>query len=71
MVTGIDWIYYGDHFAVYTSIESLHCTPETNIILCQLYLDFKRSKRLTTPNVDGGVQEMKLPYTASKDVKWC
>lgn len=25
--------YCSDHFAIYTNIESLHCTPETNITL--------------------------------------
>ena len=28
--------YCGDHFAIYTNTESSCCTPETNIMLCQL-----------------------------------
>ena len=35
--------YCGDHFTVNTNIESLCCIPETNIILCQLYLNFLKS----------------------------
>ena len=31
----------GDHFTLYTNIESLCRTPETNRILCQLYLNKK------------------------------
>ena len=34
--------YYGDHLTIYTNIESLCCTPETNAI-CQLYLNKKIS----------------------------
>jgi len=35
MVMDIDRTYCGDHFMLYTNIESLYCTPEINI-LCQL-----------------------------------
>ena len=28
-----NWTYGGDHFAVYTSIESLYCTPKASIML--------------------------------------
>lgn len=30
---------YCDHFAMYTNVESLHCTPETNMLL---YLQLKK-----------------------------
>ena len=33
MVMGVNWSYCGDHFAIYTSIESLYCTYETNTVL--------------------------------------
>lgn len=33
MVTDVNQTYCGGHFPVYTSIESLRCTPETNIVL--------------------------------------
>lgn len=29
--------YCGDHFTVYTNIESLHCIPETNTLLYFIY----------------------------------
>ena len=38
----VNKVYCGDHFAIYTSIDSC-CTPETNVI-CQLYL-----KKNTSP----------------------
>ena len=37
-MTDVNYTYYGDHFAVYTNTESLYCTPEINIIICQLNL---------------------------------
>ena len=27
-----NWSYCGDHFRMYKNTESLHCTPETNIV---------------------------------------
>lgn len=30
-----------DHFVMYINAESLYCTPETNNIVCQLYLKGK------------------------------
>lgn len=32
MVDG-DYIYSGDHFTVHTSVESIHCATEMNMIL--------------------------------------
>lgn len=29
----------GDHFTMYTNINTLCCIPETNIKLCQLYFN--------------------------------
>lgn len=26
----------GDRFAIHTNIESLHCTPDINLVFCQL-----------------------------------
>ena len=40
MVTNGNWIYYGDHFVMYKNIESVCCTPETNITLCVNYNSF-------------------------------
>lgn len=37
-------MYYGDYFAKYTTIKSLHFTSETNTILCQLHLNLKKKK---------------------------
>lgn len=33
MVTNSNQTYFGDHFAMYTNIQSLCCTDETNIML--------------------------------------
>ena len=30
-VIDVNYIYHGDHLTVYTHIESLGCTPETNV----------------------------------------
>ena len=39
----VNWTYCGDHFAMYTIIKSLCCTPETNITLYANYtLIFKK-----------------------------
>ena len=32
-VTDVNQTYYGDHFTIYTNVESLFCTPETSIML--------------------------------------
>lgn len=42
MMTDVNWVYCGNHFATQTHIESLHCMHETNIMLCQLLLSKKR-----------------------------
>ena len=42
--------YCGDRFAIYTSIESLCCTPETNVI-CQSYLNFLKKKMFQPPEL--------------------
>lgn len=31
-----------------TNMESLHCTPETNVMFCQSYLIFKKRNAQTT-----------------------
>ena len=41
MVIDINWIYCGDDFTICTNIESLYFLPETNIMLYQLYINFK------------------------------
>ena len=33
LVTDLNQTYFGEHFAIYTNIESLCSTPETNIKL--------------------------------------
>ena len=32
MLTNINLTYCGDHFSIYTNIETLCCTPETNTL---------------------------------------
>ena len=39
----VNLTYYGDHFAVYTKIESLCCTPETNR-MCFNHISGKKIK---------------------------
>lgn len=43
----VNWTYCIHHSAIYTNIESLCCAPETNVILCQLYLNLKNCKAVT------------------------
>lgn len=35
----------GDHFTVYTSIESLHCTTKTKVMLYVSYIAMKKYSR--------------------------
>lgn len=45
MVTNINLTYCGDHFSIYTNIETLGCTPETNTLhVNQNSLKNKKSK---------------------------
>ena len=34
MLVDCNWTYAGDHLIMCKNAESLHCIPETNIILC-------------------------------------
>lgn len=34
----VNCTYHGDHSAIYVNIKSLPNIPETNMMLCQLYL---------------------------------
>lgn len=56
-MTDVNYTYYGDHFAVYTNTESLHCTPEINI--CQLNL--KKDIEWISPKL-GGSQNVLLSH---------
>ena len=38
MVTEGDYIYCGEHFIMYRIVESICCTPETNIV-CQVHFN--------------------------------
>ena len=44
MVTDGNKTYCGGHFAIYTSIESLCCTSEANIMLYLNYTSIKKKK---------------------------
>lgn len=33
LVMHVNYTYFGDHFAIYTNIELLCCTPKTNIMV--------------------------------------
>ena len=41
MVIDVNWTYCGDHYTIYTNIKTLHCTPDINVMLWQLYLNKK------------------------------
>lgn len=41
MMTDINWTYCGDHVAIYTNVESLCRTPETNKMLHINYSSIK------------------------------
>ena len=45
MVRDINQTSCGDYFAIYTNIKSLHCTPETNIMLSVNYSSVKKNKK--------------------------
>ena len=47
MMTNVNYNYCGDNSGIYTNIQSLCCTPETNII-CQLIPQLKRSMNITS-----------------------
>ena len=42
----VNWTYCGDHFATHIDIKSSCCTPETNTMLGQLYINKKYFKSL-------------------------
>lgn len=42
MWTDVSQNYQGDHFTIYSNIESLSCTPEINIMLYGNYIPVKR-----------------------------
>lgn len=49
MVMDVNQTYYGDHFVICTNIESLSCTPETNVMVYVNYTSVvKKIKRNTT-----------------------
>ena len=45
-VMNVNYTYCGDHFAIYTSIKSLHCIPETKLYVN--YTSIKKKKRRKT-----------------------
>ena len=45
MVTDDNSTYCGDHFAIYTNIQSLCCTPEANIMLYINYTSMKKERK--------------------------
>ena len=45
MVPNDNQTYYGDYFSLSTNMESLCCTLEANIIICQLYFNKEKKKK--------------------------
>lgn len=58
MVTDGNCTYCGEYFIMYTNVKSLCYTPETNLILCQLY--FKWKKKRFIKNVRDSKDERKF-----------
>ena len=48
-----DWAYYGNHFTAYTSVESLCCTLETNLMLYVNYTIKKKKEKKEMLHEDG------------------
>ena len=45
-MTNVKYTYCGNHFAIYTNIESLHCTVKTNIMLMSIRSQLKKNSYL-------------------------
>ena len=45
MMIDVNWTYCGNHFTIYTNIELLCYTPETNIMLYGSYTSIKKKKK--------------------------
>ena len=52
----INWIYCGDHLAIYTNTESLPYTSEVNIMLNASYISIKIKKIFNVFALEGGFQ---------------
>ena len=57
----INQTYYGDHFTIYTNIESLHCTPETNIMFCVNDTE-KKKKKIINVKVRSKFKDLNLKF---------
>lgn len=56
----------GDHFTMYTKIESSCCTPETNIVTCESYLG---NKNHTTHNQAWAYPQYPQPVALSNRLR--
>ena len=45
MGTDVNWTYCGDHFNIYTNIESLCRTAETNLMLYVNFISIKKTQQ--------------------------
>lgn len=50
MMMDVNYTNYGDHFAIYANIESLFCTPKTNMV-CVSYTSIKESLHTDFPHL--------------------
>ena len=57
--------HHGDHFVIYTNIESLCCIPEANIILYVNYISTKM-KRLAIPYICKDIEQLQCSYTSGE-----
>ena len=64
MGTDVNWTYCADHFNMYSNIESLSCTPETNIMLYVNFTSIKKTHRQNDLNIVNEFSEsLKLPHS--------
>lgn len=64
VVTEVTWNLCADHFAIYTNLEALCCTPEINTMLGQSYLNVKKKKNPQGSNESERVGK----YTENKHI---
>ena len=79
MVTSGYQNYESDHFVTYLNVQSLHCTPETNIILYIKYTSMKKKvkthkTKVKTLNANtselSGLTIIFSHFTERKKKKW-
>ena len=64
MGTDVNGTYCGDHFNIYSNIESLRCTPETDIMLYVNFTSIKKHNKQNHLNIVNEFSEsLKVPHS--------